>query len=500
MKKFFICILFALFALFTAASQGFCASHPVKTIAVITDTGHRNGTTYLICGAASDIIASDIINRLNQTGRIKAPLLGDNMSKITQKTLPLYHVTFFQEYKYNYNVDFVNLKRVTKNMNTDYIMMVTSGLDVQSQFLKENWWSKWGISSSEPIRPTYKLTTLVTLIDAKTYSVVWQDIFARDIKSENLDLGIVQFSPSYSQLEKIKKYSQTMSEYVVNIVDKEVNPWLVPPEGPKAVQMKSKFINEGTKIYYPAVNAEVVKGNLEDFSDDTKLRVEKYRKEFEAKKKQFEENSRQKKQLKEQQKQIKQTPNQVENSGLHQIYSPEQYTQKGESDGFTMPAVLNVKKQNKVKQPKQKERLFDSIRNNIEDVSNTLPPPREDKGYVVIPSSDYKMQTPYAQEDEVQSKQIDEVKTIPAVDVKRTGVDETKKTVPASNKVNKSKDVDETDLLEDKTLPYYDWNIKNVDLKKIGEKKQRKDTIKLDKKFRRNAERMNNSVMKAESE
>ena len=145
--------------------------------------------------------------------------------------------------------DFVNLKRVTRYLNADYILMVTSGLDIQSQLFKETWWNKWGISSSEPITPTYRLTTMLTLIDKKTYSIVWQDLYQRDIKAKNMDLGVTQFSPNYPQLAKIKKYSNTMSEYVVNIVDKTVNPWIVPPEEPKSVEMRSRFINEGTKVY-----------------------------------------------------------------------------------------------------------------------------------------------------------------------------------------------------------------------------------------------------------
>ena len=242
MKRFLIYLLVLSSIFVSSGMTSFAAARKTPTIAVISDSGHRNGTTYLVCGAAADIIAEDIINRLNQTGRIKAPLLGDTMSQITQKNIPLYYMTFFNDYKYNYNVDFVNLKRVTRYINADYLLMVTSGLDIQSQLFKENWWNKWGISSSEPITPTYRLTTMLTLIDKKTYSIVWQDLYQRDIKAKDMDLGVTQFSPNYPQLAKIKKYSNTMSEYVVNIVDKTVNPWIVPPEEPKSVEMRSKFV------------------------------------------------------------------------------------------------------------------------------------------------------------------------------------------------------------------------------------------------------------------
>ena len=89
MKKL-IAIIFVLFTVMMCINtQASAVVRKPPTVLVLTDSGHRNGTNYIICGAASDIIAEDIINELNKTKRIKAPLLGENMAKITQKTLPL---------------------------------------------------------------------------------------------------------------------------------------------------------------------------------------------------------------------------------------------------------------------------------------------------------------------------------------------------------------------------------------------------------------------------
>ena len=341
MKKLFTITFVLLTAVICLNAQAFAVVRKPPTVLVLTDSGHRNGTNYIICGAASDIIAEDIINELNKTKRIKAPLLGENMAKITQKTLPLYHLTFFKEYKYNYNVDFVNLKRVTANIPADYILMVTSGLDIQSQFLKETWWNKWGISASEPVVPTYRLTTMLTLIDKRTYSIVWQDLYQRDLKAENADIAITQFSPSYAQLAKIKKYSKTMSEYVTMNIDKTVNPWIVPPKEPTAIEMRSKFLNEGTKLHYPAVNEEVVKQNFNEFKTDTKQKWNTYQRQRMQKK---------------------------------HIENVRRIEKRQEAEKIKQQT--QIKKQTKPVK-KQEERLFDSIRNNIDDMSNTLPPPSE---------------------------------------------------------------------------------------------------------------------------
>ena len=88
MKRFFIYILVLSAVFLTAGAESFVAARKVPVIAVISDSGHRNGTTYLVCGVASDIIAADIINRLNQTGRIKAPCSGRICLKLPRRISP----------------------------------------------------------------------------------------------------------------------------------------------------------------------------------------------------------------------------------------------------------------------------------------------------------------------------------------------------------------------------------------------------------------------------
>lgn len=415
--KYILCVL-AVFAVFLGVnSKSFAenSNKKIPTVAVLSDSGHRNGTTYIICGAASDIIAEDIINELNKTGRIKAPLLGETMSKITQRNIPLYYLTFFREYKNNYNIDFVNLKRVTQGINADYILMVTSGMDIQSHFLKTTWWNKIGLAEGDPIVPTYKLSTLITLIDKKTYSIVWQDMYLRDLKADNYDLGITQFSPSYPQLAKIKKYSMTMSQYVTREIDKKVNPSLQPKEEPKAIEMKSRFLNEGTKLYYPSVNGEVVKQNFNDAKNNYDTKREQRRLEKEQKK-------------------------HIENVRLL-----EQKRQAEEIKQLEQSISQPTKTKNKVKKQKEETQLFDTIKNNIDDVSNSLPPEKEQKV------------TPAVQIQPAIKKQ--EPKVLTPI-MHKPPQSNTKPSVYYSKPENKQE--------QKKELPKYDWNLKNINLQQIG--------------------------------
>lgn len=72
MKKLFTITFVLLTAVICLNAQAFAVVRKPPTVLVLTDSGHRNGTNYIICGAASDIIAEDIINELNKTKRIKS--------------------------------------------------------------------------------------------------------------------------------------------------------------------------------------------------------------------------------------------------------------------------------------------------------------------------------------------------------------------------------------------------------------------------------------------
>ena len=394
----------------TEASQKQKKKTPV--VAVISDRAHRHGTTYLICGSASDIIASDIINELNKSGRIKSPLLGETMSKITNNKLPVYKDTFFQEYRANYNIDFVNLKRLTNNLEADYILMVTSGMDIQSNFLKDTWWNKLNISGMDVVKPTYKLTTFLTLIDNKNDIVLWQDLYTKDISAKNFDIGAVQFSPGYAQLSKIKKYSTRVAEHVVPIVDKNVNPELQPPEEPKTIELKKMHINEDKRLYYPVIHKEEVKKKVNKFSDWVKDKTEKLP--------------------------------QKQNSGQNAVPALPDSTTENLNVQQINNQQTNVPNQEIILPPIQKQPEEKIIQQNFikQKTQQKLTKPAVNKSEKKQPAVE-KIELEYP------LKAPSEIK--PAAEPKRTPQSSQQQEVPSKEQ-----------------LPLYDWNLKNIYLKEIG--------------------------------
>ena len=114
-------------------------------------------------------------------------------------------------------------------------------------------------------------------------------------------------------------------------------------------------------------------------------------------------------------------------------------------------------------QPSKKQtnqRLFDSIRDDIDDVSNTLAPAQKPVEENIKPAVDVKT-----------DENINNLKLITPVMNKPSG--QVQKTQPAVNYTKTKKQTESTkkELQQDSPaneLPHYDWNLKNIYLQKIG--------------------------------
>ena len=264
-----------------------------------------------------------------------------------------------------------------------------------------------------------------------------------------------------------------MSEYVVNNIDKVVNPWTVPPEEPKSVEMRSRFVNEGTKVYYPAVNGEVVKENFNEFKTDTQKKWNDYQKQ--RKQKQHIENVRRlerKRQMEEiKQLELKNKQYEAESKAKNKSNSNKSFIVPIKNQNQSSPLQKDSQGL-QWKQKKQEQRLFDTIdsnaiENNKDDMTNTLPAPRKQEELRPIntePKPAIELKPVKQQEEPAIIK--------PSLD-KPVVKEEAKK--PASN-IQKSQPVQQKEIQQEEQkqlqqkehTPYYDWNLKNIYLEKIG--------------------------------
>jgi len=222
MKKF-LKILTILLCLLSAIKP--CSAEEYK-ILVLPDSLQFSSTNYYIYPDASVIFASDTINCLKQLGnKVQTVSMGDVRDQFRKnQMLKQLSEHALKEFKYNYNVDFVDLKRIANSFSVDKVLLISSTTDVQNYFLRRTIQDFLNIPGCSVIDPAYRLSTTVSLVDVEKEEVLWQQSYYKNIGSMENRMIAVGFAPAGEQLEKIKLYSTFLASSIAQKVEFKILP------------------------------------------------------------------------------------------------------------------------------------------------------------------------------------------------------------------------------------------------------------------------------------
>lgn len=216
--------IFFIFGAMLLTAQ-YCLAEDYKVL-VLPDNIQFDSTNYYIYPDSSVIFASDTINEFKKDGRIKTVSMTevrDTMRKNTKISITTKNA--LREFKYNYNIPFVDFKAVADSFSTDKILIISSQTDVQNYFLQRTLWNFLNIPGAVVINPAYKMSTYVALVDVKKEQVLWQNVYHHKISSMESRIIAQNFAPATEQLEKIKSYS---SEFLSPDIAKTIQAKLLP--------------------------------------------------------------------------------------------------------------------------------------------------------------------------------------------------------------------------------------------------------------------------------
>lgn len=222
MKRIIKLFLVVLFVLFTAQ-----ASHAENyRVLVLPDNIQFDSTNYLVYPDSSVMFASDTINEIKKDGRIQTVSMTEIRDTLRKNTkLSLLTKTALKEFKYNYNIPFVDFKAIGECFSTNKILVITSQTDVQNYFLRRTLWDFLNIPGATVIDPAYKLSTYAALIDVDKEQVLWQNTYYKKISSWESRMIAQNFAPATEQLEKVKFYSTyLLSPHIAKMVETSILP------------------------------------------------------------------------------------------------------------------------------------------------------------------------------------------------------------------------------------------------------------------------------------
>lgn len=212
-------------------------------ILVLPDNIQFDSTNYYIYPASATIFASDVINEFKKDGRIQIVKMADVREALRMNVkLNILTKKALKEFKYNYNIPFVDLKLIAQHFSTNKILIITSQTDVQNYAMRRTFWDIINLPGEAIINPSYKLSTYAALIDVENEQVLWQKTYYKVINSFEGRIIAQNFSPATEQLEKIKSYSLS---YLSPNISLTVQNILIPPVIPSKNEPIVNVSNSG---------------------------------------------------------------------------------------------------------------------------------------------------------------------------------------------------------------------------------------------------------------
>lgn len=195
-------------------------------VLVLPDNIQFDSTNYYVYPDTSIIFASDTINEIKKQGLVQTVSMTEIRDALRKNTkLSILTKNALKEYKYNYNIPFVDFRAIAKCFDTNKVLVITSQTDVQNYFLRRTLWDFLNIPGATVIDPAYKLSTFASLIDVDKEQVLWQNTYYKKVGSMENRIVAGNFAPATEQLEKIKFYSSyLLSPHVARMVEKNILP------------------------------------------------------------------------------------------------------------------------------------------------------------------------------------------------------------------------------------------------------------------------------------
>ena len=218
-------VILAFGLLFSSCSVSFA----LEKIGIITDTLLTPVNYYNAYFRTPEFFATDIRGELidRNIEVVSIDVAQQALKKAGVKQADLQALQGFQQ---GYNLEFSTLKKIAKNIGVDKLVVVTMGMDVQRDFLKNTIWNIANVPGMDVVNPTHRVSVYVGLVDVSDETVLWETIYAKNIRNNKLKNLDTTISNNYEGMLRLKEYSKYISpDIAYNVKMKLLNPSFVEP-------------------------------------------------------------------------------------------------------------------------------------------------------------------------------------------------------------------------------------------------------------------------------
>lgn len=216
-----ILLILGMFFIFAPASAPTFAA---ERIGVISDALLMKTTPYNAYFKTPDFLVQDVIDNLSKSRSIQVVPLSQLQNALLKSGMTDRELSKLQGIQHGYDIDFAFLKKVAGLIGVNKLVIVTSGIDMQRDFLKPTLWNSLNVPGFDTVNPTQRISVYAILVDCNRERVLWEEIYAKNIrnnKMKNLDTTVSQ---NYEGMMRIKQYSKFVSPEISNAVLATVAP------------------------------------------------------------------------------------------------------------------------------------------------------------------------------------------------------------------------------------------------------------------------------------
>lgn len=194
-----------------------------------------------------------------------------------------YDIETLGSLKQGYDLDYALLKKICRAIGVKKLIVMTSSVDIQRDFLKNTLWNVANIQGMDVVNPTHRLSVYVAFVDVEHEIVLWEQIYAKNIRNnkfKNLDTTI---SANYEGMLRLKEYSKYISPEIAKQVRMRlIDPsYTTPPveiNRGNVVKYFKDMKNIGTRKRLTDIDAQ--RWDTEKLKDDTLENIETKKNNF----------------------------------------------------------------------------------------------------------------------------------------------------------------------------------------------------------------------------
>lgn len=206
-KLFFILIFIFLMSLFPS-NKAYSYSYDLVVLPVDILNSCDN---YYCLPAVSNIVAEDVIKKLNNIDGVSVKNLYDIRKKLNSDTnLRNLTISLLNQYKITNRVNFEKIKKISDGFDVKSVLLVDAYSNTEkTPALHRNLWEILEISSAFDISYPFNLVVESVLTDSVNNIIMWSAKFNKTVSNTNGYFVADNYEQALSQLEKIKMYSKS---------------------------------------------------------------------------------------------------------------------------------------------------------------------------------------------------------------------------------------------------------------------------------------------------